>query len=75
MKKGKTTRIVDRCVQEFFNNGVTYIYEGRLDKNKTDEVFDLFLNRMQNEHKGSKYIYEYGTFDRIPCWRVEKHDL
>ena len=26
-KLGKTTRIVDRCIQEFFEKGETYVYE------------------------------------------------
>jgi len=74
-RTGKSTRIVDRCVQEFFEKGITYVYEERDNQNMTDEVFDLFRQRMENEHFGVKYNSIVGTFDRIYCYKVEKHNL
>ena len=28
-KSGKTTRLIDRCIQELFTKGKTYLYEKR----------------------------------------------
>lgn len=74
-KSGVTTKIVDRCVQEFFTKGLTHLYEGRDDKRRNDEVFEIFIQRIQNEHRGIKYTYSYGIFDEIHCWKVEIHNL
>lgn len=77
-KSGITTRLVDRLIQEFFTNGITYVYEGRGEngfKRQTDHVFKIFRNRLENEHNGTKYNFKYGIFDGISCWKVEKHNL
>lgn len=75
IRTGKTTRIVDRCVQEFFAKGITYVYEGRDKRSMTDNVFDLFKQRMEIEHFGVKYTFKFGNFDGVSCYKVEKHDL
>ncbi len=77
-RSGKTTRIVDRCIQEFFTAGVTYVYEGRgteTEKQQTEEVYSIFLNRLESEHRHAKYTKKYGIFDGISCYKVEQHNL
>ncbi|MGH2666065.1 hypothetical protein [Flavobacterium sp.] len=77
-RSGKTTRIVDRCIQEFFTAGVTYVYEGRdeeIKKMRNDYVFRIFCKRLESEHQGVKYNFIYGIFDGISCYKVEQHNL
>lgn len=75
-KSGKTTRKVDQAVQDFFNNGITYLYEGRVaNKNVHQEAMNVFNSRMQSEHPHAKYTHEYGCFDGIWCFKIEKHNL
>lgn len=77
-KTGKTTRIVDRCIQYLFKNGVCYVYEGRGTKDQeemTRHVFNVFRKRMENEHPHAQYHYKYGTFDGIICYKVQTHNL
>jgi len=76
MKKGKTTRLIDRCVQEFFKNGICFIYEDRFDVNtelKTHNMFTIFENRMKSEHSKIKYTYEFTQIDRIKCYKVKNN--
>ena len=75
-KTGKTTRIVDRAIQEFFEKGVAYIYDGRDKKENTHMgAMRIFLSRMETEHKNSKFTYEYACFDNVWCYKIEKHNL
>jgi hypothetical protein len=74
-RSGSTTRLINRCIEEFFEKGITYIYEGRgesTEKIQTKEAFYLFKKRMNSEHGNQKYEYEYGDFDRIKCFKVTK---
>lgn len=74
MKNGTTTRIVDRCVQEFFKNKMTYIYDGRgtdAQKRKTDDAHTIFIERIQREHPNTQHYSLYGEFDGITCWQVK----
>lgn len=68
---GNTTRIVDRCVQELFNKGLTYVYEERKDGPVNREVYDRFKRRMASEHPRKDYVAIIGTYDNIRCMRVE----
>jgi hypothetical protein len=73
-RTGITTRIVDRCIQELFKNGVTYVYEGRGPRqgnNPTHEVFHRFRRRLHTEHQSVVFKHEYGIFDGINCYKVE----
>lgn len=70
-QSGVTTRIVDRCVQELFTSGTTYVFEGREDVQKTKEVFKKFLRRMRSEHSNIEYTSKCGVFDRIYCYKVQ----
>lgn len=74
-RSGKTTRAVDRFVQEFFEKGETFIYEGRgevSEINQTREAFYRFRKRMDFEHKHEKYSCKYVKIDGIQCYKVTK---
>ncbi len=68
---GATTRIIDRCVQELFTTGTTYVFEGRENKQMTREVFHKFKKRMESEHPHVSITHECGVFDRIYCYKVQ----
>ncbi len=77
-KTGNTTRIIDRCVQELFKKGFTYVYDGRGTSNQdeqTEITFRLFVDRLEREHPKAKYVSRYGEYDRIWCYKVEIHNL
>ena len=75
-KEGTTTRIIDRCIQEFFENGFTYIYEGRVNLEQAHkDAMERFKMRMSSEHPHAKYTYEFGSFDNIRCYKVKAHNL
>lgn len=71
MKNGTTTRIIDRCIQELFNNGFTFLYDVRNNKpnTKTKRAFYRFELRMNNEHF-VKYKFETGVFSDIWCYKI-----
>ena len=77
-KLGKTTRIVDWCIQEFFKNGETYVYEMTDSwencENLTEHVSSVFLKRMDSEHRGTKYKHRLINKDGILCYHVKKID-
>jgi len=61
------TQIIDKCIQELFKNGFTYLYHGRgINKITSDSViaFITFQQRMRNEHQYVTYSFkkvcEYG---------------
>lgn len=68
---GTTTRIVDRCIQELFKNGITYVYEGRLNTNAQVEIMFKFKRRMQNEHNHVNFTKELVNQDGIICYKVQ----
>ena len=77
-KIGKTTKTIDRCIQELFSKGITYIYDGRgssTAKEQTDETFEIFMERLKREHPNAKYVSKYGMVDGIWCYKVETHNL
>ena len=74
-KIGKTTRIIDRIIQEFFNKGKAYIYE---DRNNPDDTYLLrtkVVKRLELEHPNTKYTLNETTIDGIYCIILEKHNL
>ncbi len=73
-KLGVTTRLIDRCVQELFNNEVTYLYEKRTgipQMVENYEALERFKKRMKSEHKHIKFSYKYGIFDNIKCFKIQ----
>jgi hypothetical protein len=77
-KTGKTTRIIDRCIQELFSKGITYVYDGRgssTQKEQTEKAVSTFINRLETEHPKAKYASLYGEYDGIWCYKFETHNL
>jgi hypothetical protein len=74
-RSGKTTRIIDRIIQEFFNKGIAYIYEERCNFNGTNELKVKVQKRLELEHPNSKYTIREDTVDNIYCYIIEKHNL
>lgn len=73
---GKTTRTADRLIQDFFNNGIAYIYEKRDDSDGAKRnLLDLIIIRISTEHPSTKLHYEWGSFGGIRCYKLEMHDL
>ena len=74
-KLPKTTAIVDRCVREFFERGRTYVYErtesGDNSEALTEHAFAVFLKRMDTEHPGIKYSYNFEKNSGILCYHVK----
>ena len=74
-KLPKTTAIVDRCVKEFFERGRTYVYErtesGENSEALTEHAFAVFLRRMDAEHPGTKYSYEFENNSGILSYHVK----
>lgn len=67
IKKGNTTRLVDRYIQELFTKGTTYVYEGRNTENQeelTQKCMEIFIKRINSEHPkiyfGWTYVFESG---------------
>ena len=74
VKSGETTRLIDRCIQELFTNGVTYLYEKRTgipQMIQNRDAMDRFKKRMKSEHKNIKFSYKYGIFDNIKCFKIQ----
>lgn len=78
MKNGQTTRIIDRCIQELFTNGFTFVYDGRgteTMKEQTSTAKEKLIARLENEHPKAQYISTYGNYFGIDCWKIETHKL
>jgi hypothetical protein len=74
-RTGKTTKLVDRWVQEFFEKGITYIYEGRDKENQMHlnmEALERFKKRMASEHSNIDFDITTGNFSGITCFKVTK---
>jgi hypothetical protein len=77
-KKGNSTRIIDRCIQELFTKGITYVYDGRgtsTQDEQTEKTIRLFVERLKREHPKTKYVSKYGEYDHIWCYKVENRNL
>lgn len=73
MKTGKTTRLVNRYINELFTDGVTFVYEGRNtveEKSLKENAFKIFEKRMLSEHSDAQYNAEDTEVDRIKCYKV-----
>jgi len=59
---GRTTRIVDACIQELFNEG-TVTVKDHCDKRVCHEnAFDRVVNRLRYEHKHADIRANRNTF-------------
>jgi len=74
-RTGKTTRVIDRIIQEFFIKGKAYIYENRNDIAGTNELRVKVQRRLELEHPEAKYVISQDTIDGIYCNIIEKHNL
>lgn len=76
MKNGTKTRKVDSAIQDLFNKGVAYLYNGRNNiQDKHKDLLTTFTNRMSLEHPKAKYHYEYGKWDGVWCYKIVTHNL
>lgn len=66
-RTGKTTRIVDRCIQELFKKGKTYLYDESRGKVATHDIFDLLMQRLGREHETTKVEFKFETVNGIYC--------
>lgn len=75
-RTGKTTRKVDRAIQDLFTNEYAYLYDGRSSniKNHT-EVLEVFKRRMLSEHNHINFNYRFANHDGVHCWKIELHNL
>lgn len=55
IRSGRTTRIVDKLIQDFFNNGACYIYDHHGTRDAAMNVQKLFLGRLKWEHGIKSY--------------------
>ena len=71
-RSGNTTRLIDRNIQQLFNTGFTYLYEGRNADSwpQTVQVLHKFTNRMRSEHDHVKIDAEEMTVDGIRCYKI-----
>lgn len=70
---GKTTRLVDRWIQELFTNGKTFIYEGRGEKTwfqQRSYAWRLFTKRMASEHENIVFEQNVLNKDGINCFEI-----
>ncbi len=68
---GTSTRIVDRCVQELFTNGKTFLYDGRDSSwENTVATFHRFVTRMRTEHENTVIDAEEIIQDGIKCFKI-----
>ncbi len=73
-RSGNTTRIIDRCVQELFKNGITYLHEGRgtdAEASMRVELFYRFKRRIDIEHPSTRYKHKLVDQDGVTCYKVE----
>ena len=77
MKNGKTTRLVDRYIQELFTRGFTYIYEGRNTEKAgelTQYCMQIFVKRMQSEHSEIQYKFDYVFESGFYSYKITLND-
>lgn len=74
-RSGKTTRKVDRLIQEYFENGSCFIYERTNDKFEEEETNLLVLKfemRLIAEHPKEEFTKEFFNQDGISGIKVSK---
>lgn len=71
MKTGQTTRVIDRCIQELFNNKFTFLYDERNSEfnQNTYNAFIKFCRRLHEEHN-CKINAEEGVYSGIWCYKI-----
>lgn len=77
MKKGNTTRFVDRYIQELFTKGITYVYEGRNTEKAgelTQYCMRIFVKRMGSEHPEILYKWEYVFENGFYSYKITLND-
>lgn len=77
MKKGNTTRLVDRYIQELFTKVITYVYEGRNTKKAnelTNYCMQIFVKRMQSEHSEILYKWDYVSECGFNSYKITLND-
>lgn len=70
-RTGKTTRIIDRIIQELFKNKKAFIYESRTDLSINENLKKRVLQRLHVEHEYVQYSV-YSVLDSgINCFVIE----
>jgi hypothetical protein len=70
MSKSKTwqsTRTIDRCIQEYFTKGQTFVYESRDNADLNKALSLRFERRLSIEHSQELFTKEFKSHDGIPC--------
>ena len=72
MNTGISTRKIDNAVQDLFNKGIAYLYDGR-HNNQEKHIILLtkFINRMSLEHPKTEYHYDYNKWDGVWCYKIK----
>lgn len=50
-RTGRSTRMVDKSIQEFFENGFSVVYDHHPTKEASDFTFRIFMDRLVREHQ------------------------
>lgn len=50
-RAGNSTRIIDKCVQEFFEKGECHVQDHHGTRESTSRILRILKNRLQVEHK------------------------
>ena len=74
-RSGKSTRIIDRCIQELFEKGKTSLYDETRLGFQTKQLMHKFNSRMTLEHEGIKYSSILMKDDGLSYYSIEQHDL
>lgn len=74
-RTGRSTRILDRCIQQLFTNDKTYLYHYNRTINETERLMEKFKARMHLEHPHEKFSSRLVKEDGITCYLIERHDL
>lgn len=64
---GSSTRVIDRCIQELFNTGKTFVYESRDNAEINRELSVRFERRLATEHPNARYQKVFKDHDGIIC--------
>lgn len=69
-KSGKSTRIIDNCIQRLFNTGKAFIYDESRNIELTKVIHSKFKNRMRNEHSDIDYASVFTEDCGIFCFKI-----
>lgn len=73
-RTGESTRIIDNCIQELFQNSETNIVDGQSIE-AVISTFNRFRRRLELEHPNTKYTYKQTRFDNKLSYKVKLHNL